>query len=316
MLKAVPASISVDNLAKNYGPVQALSAVSIEIAPGEIYGLLGQNGAGKTTTIECLLGLRTPDSGSIAIQGIDVLTDPTRARHRVGAQLQFAALQDKITPAEALEFFASFHPSPADTAKLLIQFGLTAKARAPFASLSSGQKQRLFLALALVNAPDILILDEPTAGLDPQSRCELHEIIGEFRAAGRTVLLSTHNLEEAGSLCDRVGILHEGRIIASDKPAALIARSHAQPRLSFSTRRPLDLASIAALPGVSNHTQQGNNWQIGTTDVNQTISSLMSKLVATENEMLDLQIQRPTLDDVFIELTGRTWSDETAKGNP
>ena len=316
MPTAVPASISVDHLAKSYGPVEAVRDVSFELLSGEIFGLLGQNGAGKTTTIECLLGLRQPDAGTIAIQGINVLTEPIRARQCVGAQLQFAALQDKITPGEALQFSASFYPKPANTDNLLTRFDLTTKARAPFDSLSSGQKQRLFLALALVNNPEILILDEPTAGLDPQSRRELHQIIAGFRTAGQTVLLSTHNLEEASSLCDRIGILHEGRIIANATPAALIARSSAIPRVSFRTAQPLDSARVALLPGISNHTQQGNAWQVGTTNVNQTISSLVRELAATGNEMLDLHIQRPTLEDVFIELTGKTWSETKAEKTP
>ena len=309
MPTAAPASISVTQLAKYYGSIKAVKEVSFELQPGEIYGLLGQNGAGKTTTIECILGLRRPDAGAVAIQGVDVLTEPIRARQRVGAQLQCAALQDKITPREALQFFASFYTEPSDTANLLDRFDLTAKARAPFASLSSGQKQRLFLALALVNRPEILVLDEPTAGLDPQSRRELHQIIKELRAAGHAVLISTHNLEEASTLCDRVGILHEGRLIAEAPPSTLIGRSRARPRISFRTAAPLDSERVAKLRSVSNHAPQGNGWQVETTDVNQTISDLVGQVAATGNEMLDVQIQRPTLEDVFIELTGRTWSE-------
>jgi len=307
MPTAVPVSISVNGLAKRYGAVQALQDVSFELLPGQIFGLLGQNGAGKTTTIECLLGLRQPDTGIVAILGVNVRNEPIRAREHVGAQLQFAALQDKITPAEALQFCASFYAKPANTASLLAQFDLTAKARAPFSSLSSGQKQRLFLALALVNNPEILVLDEPTAGLDPLSRRELHQIIAGLSATGKTVLLSTHNLEEAGSLCDQIGILHEGRIIANASPAALIARSSANPRVSFHTALPLDPPRVATLPGVLNHSPQGNSWVVGTNDVNQTISALVRELAAADNELLDLHIQRPTLEDVFIELTGKTW---------
>jgi ABC-2 type transport system ATP-binding protein len=302
MPTAAPVSISVNGLAKHYGSVQAIKNVGFELVPGQIFGLLGQNGAGKTTTIECLLGLRQPDAGEIAIQGINMLNEPIRAREQVGAQLQFAALQDKITPGEALQFAA--------------QFDLTDKARAPFSSLSSGQKQRLFLALALVNNPEILVLDEPTAGLDPQSRRELHQIIAGFRAAGKTVLLSTHNLEEASSLCDRIGILHEGRIIANASPAALIARSSANPRVSFRTALPLDPVRVAALPGVANQSQQAICWLVGTTDVNQTISVLVRELATTNNELLDLQIQRPSLEDVFIELTGKTWSRNDSEEAP
>lgn len=307
------AHVSVANLAKNYGPIAAVRNVSFELAPGEIFGLLGQNGAGKTTTIECLLGLQHPDAGQITINGINVLTEPMRARQRVGAQLQSAALQDKITPLEALQLFASFYAKPADTAQLLGQFELTGKARAPFASLSGGQKQRLFLALALVNDPKILILDEPTAGLDPQARRELHGIIANFKTAGRTILLCTHNLDEASTLCDRIGILHQGRLIANATPTELIARARTSPRVAFCTTRPLDAASIASLPGVTSHAPHSGGWQVNTTDVNRTISGLTRILEATGNEMLDLHILRPTLEDVFIELTGQAWAEDSAE---
>ena len=309
-----PASVSVRNLAKSYGPVAAVRGVSFELVPGEIFGLLGQNGAGKTTTIECLLGLRSPETGSVAIKGIDVQTNPVRARQYVGALLQSAALQDKITPLEALRLYASFYQNPADIDHLLAQFELTDKAHAPFEALSGGQKQRLFLALALLNNPEVLILDEPTAGLDPQTRRELHRIIVALKTAGRTVLLSTHNLEEAHTLCDRIGILHRGQMIANATPAELISRASSNPRVSFRTTRPLDSTRVATLPGVTNHTPQGLGWQLGTTNVNRTISGLVHELEASGNEMLDLQIQRPTLEDVFIELTGQVWSEAAAEG--
>jgi len=311
-----PASVSVSHLAKTYGPVEAVRDISFELFPGEIFGLLGQNGAGKTTTIECLLGLRQPDAGTITIHGIDVLAEPTKTRQHVGAQLQSAALQDKITPREALQLFASFYPKPADINQLLIQFDLAGKARAPFDSLSGGQKQRLFLALALVNNPEILILDEPTAGLDPQARRELHRIVAGLKSGGRTVLLSTHNLEEASTLCDRIGILHQGRLIVKATPAELIARAKTHPRVSFRTALPLDRAQVVALPNVTNHTPQPDGWQVSTTDVNQTVSGLARTLEASRNEMLDLQILRPTLEDVFIELTGQAWSENSAEETP
>ena len=313
MSPTAPTRVSVCNLAKRYGPIEAVRDVSFELVPGEIFGLLGQNGAGKTTTIECLLGLRRPDSGSLSIGGIDVLADPVRARQCVGAQLQSAALQDKITPQEALRLYASFYNKPADTNNLLAQFGLTGKAHDPFDSLSGGQKQRLFLALALLNNPEVLILDEPTAGLDPQSRRGLHQIITSLRTAGRTVLLSTHNLEEASMLCDRIGILHEGRLIANATPAELIAQARAHPRVSFRTTQPLGATQVAALPVVTNHAPQGSGWQLVTTDVNRTVSGLVRLMEATGNEMLDLQIQRPTLEDVFIELTGQAWAQTSTE---
>jgi ABC-2 type transport system ATP-binding protein len=310
MPRSVPVCVNVSNLSKNYGPVKAVRDVSFQLFPGEIFGLIGQNGAGKTTIIECLLGLRRPDNGTIAIKGVDMLTEPVRARQCVGAQLQSASLQDKITPNEALRLFASFYQQPVKIASLLAQFELTDKASEPFNSLSGGQKQRLFLALALLNNPEILILDEPTASLDPQARRTLHRSIAELKTAGRAVLMSTHNLEEASTLCDRIGILHEGRLIADATPVELIARARSNPRLSFRTIRPLEPSQVATLPGVTDHIKEGQTWRTTTTNVNQTISSLVHKLDTTGNEMVDLQILQPTLEDVFIELTGQVWTKD------
>ena len=215
--------IRVSGLTKHYAGVVAVQDVALAVPAGMIYGLLGPNGAGKTTLLECLLGLRTPDQGEVWIDGINARADPSAARLLVGAQLQAATLQDTITPREALGLFAAFYPRRADPGKLLTQFGLEEKAGARFATLSGGQRQRLFLALALAGDPRILVLDEPTAGLDPAARHELHGLIVQQRREGRTVLLSTHDLEEAHSLCDRVAILDHGRIVADDSPAALIA---------------------------------------------------------------------------------------------
>jgi len=308
-----PAGIRVRALSKRYGTIAAAQEVSFEVAPGEIFGLLGLNGAGKTTVIECLLGLREPDAGAVEIEGIDARKNPAEARRRVGAQLQFAALQDKITPREALGLFAAFYPAAARPGDLLEQFDLTAKADAPFDSLSGGQRQRLFLALAVVNQPQVLVLDEPTAGLDPRARRELHRLIIAMKSAGRTILLSTHYLEEAHQLCDRIGILHEGRLIATARPADLIAGARATPRLAFRTTQPLAAAAVAALPGVTRHEPMADGWSLSTQDANRTIGALGQLLATGGNEMLDLQIHRPSLEDVFLELTGRAWMETTAE---
>ena len=297
------------DLTKRYGPVEAVRGVSFEVRPGEIFGLLGPNGAGKTTTIECLLGLRQPDAGSIQLDGIDALAHPTQARRLVGAQLQSAALQDKITPRQACRLFASFYVHAANVNELLDEFSLLAKADVPFDSLSDGQRQRLFLALAFVNRPRLVVLDEPTAGLDPRSRRELHRHIAAMKSEGRSVLLSTHYLEEAHSLCDRVGILHEGRLVALGAPGELIARSRAHPRLSFKTTKPLDPAEVAALPAVVSQQLLADGWMLATREVNRTIGGLVKLLEARESEMLDLQIHRPSLEEVFLELTGTAWSE-------
>jgi ABC-2 type transport system ATP-binding protein len=308
MPMATAASVCVRDLSKRYGAVEALRGISFDVARGEIFGLLGPNGAGKTTTLECILGLRRPDAGTIAIDGIDAVAHPEQAKQLVGAQIQAAALQGKITPRQALRFFASFYHAPARIDDLMERFALSAKADASFDSLSHGQKQRLSLALAFVNNPRLVILDEPTAGLDPSSRRELHQAILGMRASGRTVLLSTQYLEEAHHLCDRIGILHEGRIIAMARPGDLIAGASVTPRVAVRTAKPLDATQVKSLPGVVSCQPQETAWLLGTTDVNGTISGLVKLLEREENKLLDLQIQRPSLEDVFIELTGRAWS--------
>ncbi len=231
MSPAPPLLASLRTLTKRYGATLAVDGASLAVAPGEIVGLLGQNGAGKTTLLECLLGLRTADAGEVTLAGLDLRMQPRAALRVVGAQLQPSALQDKITPREALRFHAALHGVAADVAALLARFGLAEKADARFDTLSTGQRQRLALALALVHRPALLVLDEPTTGLDPQTRRALHQILRDHRAGGGGVLLSTHDLAEAERLCDRVAILHRGRIVADAAPAALLARAGAGTRL-------------------------------------------------------------------------------------
>ena len=303
-----PAAVSVRGLAKRYGPVEAVRGVSFDVAAGEIFGLLGPNGAGKTTTLECILGLRRPDAGTIALAGVDALAQPDRAKERVGAQLQDAALQDQITPRQALRLFAGFYRAPAGVDELIDRFALAARADAPFAALSSGQRRRLFLALAFVNRPQVVVLDEPTAGLDPQARRRLHQIIAGGRAAGQTVLLSTHDLGEARALCDRIGILDGGRLIAVARPADLVAGGSARPRIAVRTAPPLTAAQVAALPGVVDPRPHEDGWLLGTADASRTIAGLARLLEAGAHALVDLQIVRPSLEDAYLELTGRAWA--------
>jgi ABC-2 type transport system ATP-binding protein len=304
----MPAGVRVRDLTKRYGQVVAVDGVSFDVAAGEIFGFLGPNGAGKTTTLECVLGLRRPDAGAITLDGIDVAARPEEARQLVGAQLQGATLQDKITPRQALTLFASFYRAPARPAELLDRFGLAAKADATFDSLSGGQRQRLFLALAFVNNPRLVVLDEPTAGLDPTSRRELHRIIAGLRASGHTVLLSTHDLDDAQQLCDRLAIIDAGRILAVATPAELVARSRRPARVTLQSARPLTAAQARALPSVVDCTPQAGGWVLGTGDVSRTIVGATRLLETEGNELRDLQIHRPSLEDVFLELTGRAWS--------
>jgi ABC-2 type transport system ATP-binding protein len=303
-----PSSVCVRNLTKRYGPVEAVRGVSFDVAEGEIFGLLGPNGAGKTSILECVLGLRRPDSGTIEVGGIDAVGRPERAKERVGAQIQGASLQDKITPRQALVFFASFYEDACPAEALIGRFELADKADAPFDSLSGGQKQRLFLALAFVNNPRLVVLDEPTSGLDPKSRRELHRLILGLRAAGRSVLLSTHYLEEAEGLCDRVAILNEGQIVAMARPSELVSRSRSATHVAVRTARTMAAEQTAALPGVVSSRIEDDTWHIATTNVSGTITALMIDSERDSNPLLDLQIRRPTLEDVFIELTGKPWS--------
>jgi ABC-2 type transport system ATP-binding protein len=303
----VPASVRVRDLARRYGTVEALRGISFDAAAGEIFGLLGPNGAGKTTALECVLGLRRPDSGSISIAGTDVLARPDDAKRITGALIQAATLQDRITPRRALELFSSFYGSPVGAGRLLGQFGLEAAAGAPFGSLSGGQRQRLFLALAFVNNPSLLVLDEPTAGLDPLARRELHAMISGMRESGRTVLLSTHDLAEAQGLCDRVAILDQGRIVAEARPSELVAGSRSGSSIEVATARPLEESRLLALPGVTGCRRRDGGWVLGTCDVNATITALVRSVESDGNEFLDLRVVRPSLEDVFLSLTGRAW---------
>jgi ABC-2 type transport system ATP-binding protein len=296
--------VHVEDLFKRYGDLQAVGGVGFDVARGEVFGLLGPNGAGKTTALECIIGLRRPDGGSIEIAGIDALRDPLRARQIIGAQLQATALQDKITPRQALRLFGSFYDKSGDADKLIEQFELGAKADASFDTLSGGQRQRLAIALAMVNQPQVIFLDEPTAGLDPQARRELHAAIARMREAGRTILLTTHYVEEASRLCDRVAIIDHGMIAAIGRPDELIAASKALSSVVVSTARPLEQSRMATLAGVSRAVLEDGRWRVRTSSVTQTIMNLVDLIESEKNELLDLRIHHPTLEDVFLELTG------------
>jgi ABC-2 type transport system ATP-binding protein len=304
-----PASaVSVNNLWKRYDDTEALRGVTFEVGVGEIFGLLGANGAGKTTSLECVLGLLRPDAGSIHINGLDLKTHAMQAKLEVGAQLQAATLQDKITPRQALDLFGSFYPRSFSSEELLGRFELQAKADVPFATLSGGQRQCLFLALALVNRPALLVLDEPTAGLDPQARRRLRTLIQEIHMEGRTVLLSTHDLEEASQLCDRVAILDGGRILAVASPAEWIARSQTPARVTVRTAPPLANAVVESLADVLGAEYSPSGWTLDTRAPNRLLADLVRRADEAGAELLDVAFHRPSLEDVFLEITGRPWS--------
>lgn len=293
--------VAVRNLSKSYGPIRAVSDVSFEIAAGEIFGLLGPNGAGKTSTLESLIGLIQPDTGEIEICGVDARRRPAVAKAKIGAALQSNGLQDKITSREALRLFADLYGGRVDLDSLLGRFGLRSFADATFDTLSGGQKQRLALALAFVNDPEVIVLDEPTAGLDPQMRRELHTHIRQMKSEGRAVLLATHDMEEAQRLCDRIAVLARGRIIAEGKPADLIARARDRTTISVQTSAPLDhpprLAHAAEI------VLDGSNVRFATTHVNASLVELVVALDEQKITIISLRGERATLEDVIVELT-------------
>src|SRR3977135_2816726 len=233
-----PAVIEVENMNKSYGDVEALRGVSFSVSEGEVFGLLGPNGAGKTSTVEILEGLRTPDSGRVSVCGLDPQRSGAEFKHEIGAALQSTALPDKMRVHEALDLFGSFYPRRRGTAELLKRFGLEEKRNAFYSQLSGGQKQRLALAMALVNEPRVVFLDEPNAGLDPQVRREIYAVIEELRGSGKSILLTTHYIEEAERLCDRVAIIDHGQVIAIGTPRELKQSSAGKTRIESRLDRP------------------------------------------------------------------------------
>ena len=301
--------LAVHDLRKRYGPVEAVRGVSFEVREGEILGLLGPNGAGKTTTVECVIGLREPDAGSIDICGLDARRRPREVKQKIGAALQTTALQDKITPREALRLFGSFYDRRADPDELIDRFALVEKANSPFETLSGGQRQRLALALAFVNKPEIVFLDEPTAGLDPQSRRELHAQIVRTRSEGHAILLTTHDLEEAQQLCDRVAIIDHGRIVAAGSPRELMAQSQSSQSVSLVTSRPLERDHFLSLPEIGEVNAEGERVRFTTSDVNRTLRELLTLAEAEGVDIVELHVEKATLEDVFLELTGTELRD-------
>ena len=300
----MPAKVSIRDLRKSYGGVEAVRGVTFEIQDGEIFGMLGPNGAGKTSTLECVIGLREPDGGEIDVCGIDARKHPQEVKQRIGAALQTTSLQDKITAREALQLFGSFYRHRVPAADLLKRFSLEEKADAPFDTLSGGQKQRLALALAFVNNPELVFRDEPTTGLDPQSRRELHGEIAQMKREGHTVLLTTHYIEEAEQLCDRIAIVDHGRIITTGAPKDLIAASKLTQLVSFETARPVDAAVLARIPGASEPAVDGVHGRFRTRDISRALPELIKGLEAQQVPLVGLNVGKITLEDVFIELTG------------
>ncbi len=301
--------IQVVNLTKHYGPVQALRGVSFEVEEGEVFGLLGPNGAGKTSTVEILEGLRPADGGIVSVCGLDPQSSGSDFKQEIGAVLQATALPDKLRVGEAVSMFASFYKRRRDPAALLKRFGLEEKRNTFYSQLSGGQKQRLALAMSLVNEPRVLFLDEPTAGLDPQVRREIYTIIEELKKERKTILLTTHYIEEAEKLCDRVAIVDQGRVVTQGTPRELKQRSAGTTRIEMRLARPESDAALKQLEGVADCRASDGVYVVHSTRVPQTIVSLVHYLEAHGNELSSLDIAAPSLEDVFLELTGRSLRD-------
>jgi ABC-2 type transport system ATP-binding protein len=296
-----PPVIEVTELRKSYAGRPAVDGVSLAVEEGEIFGILGPNGAGKTTTVECVEGLRVPDSGRVRVMGLDPVTEHEATRRVLGAQLQESELQAKITVREALELYSSFYPSPLDWRPLAERLGLTAKLTTRFAKLSGGQKQRLFIALALVGNPRAVVLDELTTGLDPRARRDTWELIEDIRANGVTVLLVTHFMEEAQRLCDRIAVIDKGRVAALDTPAGLIRRSAGATVISFTPSAPLDDRDLNALPALASVAYKDGRVTLSGTD--ETVNAVITLLARTRVTAHQLRVTDATLDDAFLDLT-------------
>src|SRR5580692_3592003 len=259
--------IDVHNLTKSYGQVQAIRGVSFEVQEGEVFGLLGPNGAGKTSTVEILEGLRPPDGGIVSVCGLDPQMPGAAFKQEIGAVLQATALPDKLRVGEAVSMFASFYKRRRDPAALLKRFGLEEKRNTFYSQLSGGQKQRLALAMSLVNEPRVLFLDEPTAGLDPQIRREIYAIIEELKKERKTILLTTHYIEEAEKLCDRVAVVDQGRVIAQGTPRELKQRSGAVTRISVRMAKPETNGALGTLEGVTECRAEADDYLLYSTRV-------------------------------------------------
>ena len=304
-----PAVVCVEGLRKHYGDVEALRGITFEIKSGEVFGLLGPNGAGKTTTIEILEGLRQPDAGTVTVCGINPGREQAALKERIGAQLQATVLPDKIRVEEALTLFASFYGASASIELLLEHFGLAEKRRAFYENLSGGQKQRLALALALVNNPELVLLDEPTVGLDAQLRRDIYALIVRFREEGRTTLLTTHYIEEAERLCDRVAIIDHGHVIALGTPRELVTRSGKGTRIEVTLAMPVPADRLKQLDAILDCHELEGRYVLHAQPTAQAVAALVRFLEATGNTLLDLHIAQPTLEDVFVEMTGRRLED-------
>jgi ABC-2 type transport system ATP-binding protein len=306
---AADAVIRVTDLKKAYGDIRAVDGVSFEVRPGEIFGLLGPNGAGKTTTVEILEGLREPDSGEVRVLGLDVAKDANALKPRIGVSLQTAAMYPKLTVVELIDLFRSFYPKSRPTDELIEALGLGERKTAQSKELSGGQRQRLAVALALVNDPELVFLDEPTTGLDPAARRALWTLVEDLRASGTSVLLTTHYMEEAEVLCDRLAIMDHGKVLELGTVEELVSKHFKDRAVRFDPDEGLEAGQLESLPGVTSVAIDDTETLVYTRDVGATIGALLSAAEARGIEPQNLAIRRASLEDVFLKLTGRALRD-------
>ena len=301
--------IRVEDLRKSYGATRAVDGVSFEVRSGTVFGLLGPNGAGKTTTVEVLEGLREPDSGSVRVLGVDVVADPDSVKPRIGVSLQTAALYPKLNVVEVLDLFRGFYPQGRTTNELVELMDLGEKRTTRTQDLSGGQRQRLSVALALVNNPELVFLDEPTTGMDPAARRALWDVVLSLKAEGRTVLLTTHYMEEAEVLCDRLAIMDHGHILEEGTVNELISRRFKERAVRFDRIDGLSDERLSAMTGVSSVKHENGEVLLYTRDVPATIGDVLDASETLGVEPANLGVRRATLEDVFLDLTGRALRD-------
>ena len=296
-------AVEISHLRKSYGPLVAVNDISFSVIENEIFGILGPNGAGKTTTVECAIGLRSPDSGTIRLMGIDPQADKAKIHEIAGVQLQSGAFPAKLRVGEIIDMYRSFYRHPADVGELTGALGLADKRKSYYRSLSGGQQQRLSVVLALIGAPRIAVLDEMTTGLDPQARRDAWELIERVRDRGATVLLVTHFMEEAERLCDRVALIDSGRIIALDTPAGLAAQATGAKTVRFLPSAPFDEGLLTSLPEVTAVEHDGHH--IVVTGTGELATAVIVAMHTAGIEAQDVRIDASTLEDAFVRLTGR-----------
>ena len=297
--------IEENNLEKKYGDVKAVDGVSFGVAQGEVFGILGPNGAGKTTTIEMIEGLRKPNAGSIKVCDIDALKEPRRIKELIGVQLQATSLYDNIRVKEAIDLFGSYYKKSIPSEQILEEVSLTEKKNSQVSKLSGGQKQRLSVGLALVNDPEVIFLDEPTTGLDPQARHNLWSIVEKLRDRGKTIVITTHYMEEAEQLCHRLAIIDRGKIIAMDTPDNLINKAELATSIDFTTSRDLD-GLAKNIPGICKvNNGSARKYSISTKAVSLVLKDLTNLCYDNHVELENISVRQATLEDVFLAMTGR-----------